>query len=225
MNKSIDNQPSLFEEDFVKKEFEGKSIYAIRHIVVRQRQKENADAVHHPGEKEAQIERVLPPVGEKPLKILELFAGRGNCTKVYERYGKVWAYDKKWLGTGDSFREFHRLIADRKTFDVVDVDPYGFPSRLLPDVFLLLKKGYLFMTFPKPYVNIMNRMNDTHMISYFGDRNPSVEVIAEKVALFGLCHWRKVELIDVDDLKSVWRFVFAVERVKATDYTGLIYNK
>jgi hypothetical protein len=52
-------------------------------------------------------------------------------------------------------------------------------------------------------------------------QNPSEDEIIERTVLFGLCHWRKLQLIDKLDCKSVWRFAFSVEKVKATEYTGV----
>jgi hypothetical protein len=203
---------------------ETKTYRAIRHDVVREKQKQNDNEVHHPDEKINQIKRVFAELewnNDKNPKILEMFAGQGNLTNVYESYGDVTAYDKKYLKTGDSFLEYHRLIADKKKFDIIDLDPYGFPNRFFPDVFLLIDKGVMFITMPKPYVNILNGITQTHLISYFDTHNPTMEQIIERTVLFGLCHWRKLELIDVVDCKSVWRFAFAVEKVKATEYTGV----
>lgn len=200
-----------------------KSYRALRHDVVRLKQKENAPDVHHPDEKVAQIERVFkdefPNSGD--IKILELFAGRGNLTRVYEEHGYVLAYDKTHLKSGDSYIEYHRLISEKKTFNVVDLDPYGFPNRFFPDVFLLINDGLLFVTMPKPYVNILNGITQAHLISYYDTHNPTEQQIVDRIAAFGLCHWRKVVLIDRVDCKSVWRFCFKVEKVKATDYTGV----
>ena len=78
---------------------------------------------------------------------------------------------------------------------------------------------------PKPYVNILNGITQAHLISYYGEHNPNKETIIERIALWGLCHWRKVELIDCVDCKSVWRFAFKVEKVKATEYTGVKNRK
>ena len=199
-----------------------KTYRAIRHDIVREKQRQNSNEVHHPDEKISQIRMVFESSKfDKTPNILELFAGQGNCTKVYEEYGNVTAYDKKYLKTGDSFLEYHRLIADKKNFDIIDLDPYGFPNRFFPDVFLLIDKGVMFVTMPKPYVNILNGITQTHLISYYGEHNPSKETIIERIAMWGLCHWRKVQLIDSIDCKSIWRFAFAVEKVKATEYTGV----
>lgn len=199
-----------------------KSYRAIRHDVIRSKQSLNSDEVHHPDEKINQIRGVFSSFEfHKSPRILELFAGQGNCTKVYHEYGDVTAFDKKYLNTGDSFIEYHRLISEKRKFEVIDIDPYGFPNRFFPDVFLLIDKGVVFVTMPKPYVNILNGITQTHLISYYDDHNPGEKEIVERIALFGLCHWRKVELIDSIDCKSIWRFAFAVERVKATEYTGV----
>lgn len=113
------------------------------------------------------------------------------------------------------------MIADKQKFDVVDIDPYGFPNRLFPDIFLLIDNGILFVTMPKPYVNILNGITATHLIAYYGEQNPSEEKIINRIVLWGLCHWRKVELISGLNLQSVWRFAFKIEKVKATEYTGV----
>ena len=202
-----------------------KTYRAIRHDITRNKQKLNLDAVHHPDEKIYQINNAIEQYygmnSDPNIKILELFAGQGNLTKVYEKYGIVDAYDRKYLKTGDSYIEFHRLIAEKKKYDVIDIDPYGFPNRFFPDVFLLIDNGLLFVTMPKPYVNILNGITQTHLISYYGEHNPNEQTIIERVVLWGLCHWREVQLISGIDCKSVWRFAFSVKRVKATEYTGV----
>ncbi len=215
-----------------------KSYRAIRHDVTRKKQNEYCDTKHHPNHKIKQIKTVLNECcGWSDLSILELFAGRGNLTKIYAEYGEVIAneYKKKVFdkltenvkecalvhcNNVDSFLDFHQLIALKQKFDVVDLDPYGFPNRFFPDVFLLIEKGVLFVTMPKPYVNILNGITQTHLSSYYGEQNPSKDKIINRLVLWGLCHWRKVQLINSMDYKSVWRFAFSVERVKATEYTG-----
>lgn len=216
-----------------------KTYRAIRHDITRAKQKQNADEVHHPDEKINQIKSVLSEIcGWGDLSIFELFAGHGNLTRIYSEYGDVLANEYKKsvfiklventkdlmlvkCNRVDSFIDFHQLIALKQKFDVIDLDPYGFPNRFFPDIFLLMHKGVLFVTMPKPYVNILNGITAAHLISYYGEQNPSEQTIIERIVLFGLCHWRKVELISSIDCKSVWRFAFAVEKVKATDYTGV----
>lgn len=66
---------------------ETKTYRAIRHDIVRAKQKTNADEVHHPDEKTNQIKRVFSEIewdNKDNPKILELFAGQGNLTNVYE---------------------------------------------------------------------------------------------------------------------------------------------
>jgi hypothetical protein len=218
----IMKQGSLFNE---KRDLQAKTYRAIRHDVVRQNQEINHPGVHHPEHQINQIMSViLSSFGEEKigkLNILELFAGRGNLTKVFKQYGVVDSFDKKWLKTGDSFIRYHEIIANKSKYDVVDIDPYGFPNRFFPDIFLIIDRGVMFITMPKPSVNILNGITAAHLISYYGEENPSERAIIDRIALWGLCHWRKVQLINRIDCNSVWRFAFSVERVKATDYTGV----
>jgi tRNA G26 N,N-dimethylase Trm1 len=216
-----------------------KTYRAIRHDVVRTKQSSNNPSVHHPDQKINQINRILPKYcGWGDLSTLELFAGQGNLTKEYAKYGEVIANEYK-LSTFnilqenckllsfahcnrvDSFIDFHNLISLKLSFDVIDLDPYGFPNRFFPDIFLLIQNGLLFVTMPKPSVNILNGITQTHLTAYYGEPNPSHETIVKRIATWGLCHWRKVVLIDSIDLKSVWRMVFTVNKVKATEYTGV----
>lgn len=212
----LSEQHTLFNEPLPEN---NKTYRAIRHDITRAKQAQNANAVHHPDEKINQIRSILNAFVD--LKTLELFAGQGNLTKIYQELGTVDAYDKKYLKTGDSYLVFHKLIAEKKKYDVIDIDPYGFPNRFFPDIFLLIERGVLFVTMPKPYVNILNGITQTHLISYYGEQNPSEQKIIERIVLWGLCHWRKVELISSIDCKSVWRFAFDIEKVKATEYTGV----
>jgi hypothetical protein len=233
----IFNQATLFElGDNLKT---GKTYRAIRHEVIRAKQAENCLTVHHPDEKIRQIKRVLQNVsGWGDLSILEMFAGHGNCTKEFAKYGEVLAYEKnkKVFGkltesvlgemlvtcnNADAYLEYHRLIFLRQKFDIIDLDPYGFPNRFFPDIFLLIDRGVLFVTMPKPYVNILNGITASHLVSYYGTENPKFNDIVNRIAMWGLCHWRKVVLIDCVDCKSVWRFAFQVDKVKATEYTGV----
>ncbi|MEY2630761.1 MAG: N2,N2-dimethylguanosine tRNA methyltransferase [Bacteroidota bacterium] len=200
-----------------------KSYRAIRHDVVRGKQKRSDASINHPVEKSSQIKRVLNDFEYEEIrkpKILELFAGDGFLTNVYAEYGDVTAFDKK-LGTGDSFKEYHRLIADNKKFDVVDLDPYGFPTRFFPDIFLLIDRGILFVTCPIPSVNILHDITKTHLFSYFGNDNPTIDQITKSIALSGLCHWRKVTEIESIKMDRMWRIAYLVEKIKATEYTGV----
>jgi len=199
-----------------------KTYRAIRHDVVRKKQRENSSDVHHPEQKKEQIAKALG--GMSNLKIMELFAGHGNMSEIYESYvgekGVLERYDKH-LKTGDSYIVFHKLIAEKRKYDVIDIDPYGFPNRFFPDIFLLMDDGVMFITMPKPWVNIANGITKQHLTCYYGEDNPSLDVIKEKIRLFGLCHWRDVKFVDVMDFGRLWRFAVRVKKVKATEYTGV----
>ena len=210
-SKDIDHEPPQINTN--------KTYRAIRHEIVRSKQGMNCSEVHHPREKIKQLSTVLGGK-HKGGKILELSAGQGNLTDLYSEYGTVTSLDKK-LGTGDSYRYFHKLIYEGKKYTIIDIDPYGFPNRFFPDIYLLIDNGVLFVTMPKPYVNILNGITQSHLIAYYGSSNPNVDQIIERIVLWGLCHWRKVQLLHKIDCKSIWRFVFSVEKVKATEYTGV----
>lgn len=195
-----------------------KSYRAIRHDVIRSKQKVyDQDVVHH-DQKIHQIRSFLKD--KKDLNILELFSGSGVLTKEYQNYGVVTECDKK-NGTGDSFRLYHRFIYENKKFDVIDIDSFGFPNRFLPDIYLLIEDGLMFVTLPIPSINILHDITKTHLFSYYGSDRPSIEEMANKIALFGLSHWREVSIVDLIKCNRIYRLVLSVKKIKSTDYTGV----
>jgi 5-bromo-4-chloroindolyl phosphate hydrolysis protein len=171
------------------------------------KQKTNHPDIHHPQQKITQINKILK--NKKDLSIIEFFAGHGNLTPIYSKYGSIESYDKNTLKTGDSFILYHKMISEKRKFDVIDLDPYGFPNRFFPDIFLLLKKnGYIFITMPKPYINILNTYFKDQLNSYYNNYNPDSKLVKEKIIQFAMCHRKKLKLKDEIDLGRLWRYCF-----------------
>jgi len=215
----------------------GTTISSVKHKYVRLNQVSNEDRHHHPKEKSEQIRRVL--TGDE-LNILETNAGRGNLTAVYREYGTVTAQeidgkkvkeinDRGWKEVTaikcDSFREIHRHICERKVFDVIDLDPYGFPSRFFPHVFELIIDGVLFVTFPKLGVQQINKITQEHYRVFWGislsDKRRYEDKIHSKIRDFGLMHYRDVDLIERVDLGRMFRYAYRVRRESALKLVGL----
>jgi hypothetical protein len=193
---------------------------------------------HYKDPMAAQIDRVMSTHdGPMNLSVLELLAGSGELSKVYTKYGSVLAneyepalFEKLVENTKDSgsiscqrtdaLLNFHQMIASGESFDIIDINSRGLSSRYFPDVFLLIKSGILFLTMVKPSECVMNRITSTQLTAYFGSNNPTFIDVANRIAIWGICHWRKVELIDMIELDSEWRFAFNVERVNAKDYVS-----
>jgi hypothetical protein len=194
-----------------------KSYRAIRHDIVRAKQKYNNPDVHHPEQKIRQVTKIL---GDGGYHILELFAGHGNLTKIYCKYGIVESYDKI-IGTGDSYILFHQLIGEKRKYDVIDLDPYGYPNRFFPDIFLLIDNGYMFITMPKPHINILNGITQRHLISYYGEYNPSINRVKERIYNYGLCHWREIKYLDILDMGRLYRLALRIDKVKATEFCNV----
>jgi hypothetical protein len=45
--------------------------------------------------------------------------------------------------------------------------------------------------------------------------------MSQRIAEYGLCHWRKVVEIDCIKIGRMWRVAYEVKRVSATEYTGV----
>jgi hypothetical protein len=215
----------------------GTTASSVKHKYVRLNQKSNEDRHHHPEEKTTQIRRVLC---SSDLSILETNSGWGNLTGVYQEYGDVLTLDidaakieyiqgQPWENVEaiktDSLKEIYRLIYQGKRFDVVDLDPYGFPSRYFPHVFQLLDDGFLFVTFPKMGVQQVNKIMIEHYRIFWGislsDKAEYESKIHSMISDYALQHFRSCELVDTVDLGRMYRFAYRVKRESALDLVGL----
>lgn len=210
---------------------------SVKHKYTRLKQKSNEDKYHHPIEKTEQIEKLL---WSNDLRILETNSGWGNLTKVYNSYGKVTTHDidgekVKFIASMgmenvdvvkcDSFKEIYKYIYKGLSFDVIDLDPYGFPSRYFPYVFQLINDGILIITFPKMGVQQINKIMVEHYRIFWDieldDKNVYVEKIHKKIIDYGMCYGRSVTLVDTLELDRVYRFAYRVEKKSMLDIVGL----
>lgn len=215
----------------------GTTISSAKHKYLRLNQSRNVDRHHHPKEKIEQIRKILPK--NNTLKILETHAGMGNLTKVYLEYGEVTAHDidakkieslkdiksdKLTIIKCDSLKQIHRYIYENRVFDVVDLDPYGFPSRFFPHVFNLINDGYLFFTFPKMGVQQINKIMVNHYKVFWDislqDKDMYIQKIDQQVKRYGLFYFRIAEMIDVTDLDRMYRFAYRVKKESAFKMFG-----
>lgn len=182
------------------------------HKRTRLLQKLNDESFHHPIEKELQLKDLEPYLKGD---ILEVFAGYGNLTNVYERYGKVTPMTVET--NGSSFDAIYQLRANRKKYNVIDIDSYGYPDRFFPVVFELMKEQCLLIfTFPIVGVNCVNGIVEQHFYTFY--RNiPSIGDVCGAVTDFALREWILAQLVDVRKIKRIWRFAFLCNRKKATE--------
>jgi hypothetical protein len=165
-------------------------------------------------------------------------------SKVYHEYGEVLAHDidankvahLNMLGYEDfeaikcdSFNELYRYLWLKMKFDVIDLDPYGIPSRYFPHVFQLINDGYLFVTFPKLGVQQINKITIEHYRVFWGialsDKDNYEDMIHAKIKDYGMQSYRSVTLVDSADLGRMYRFAYKVNRESALDLVGLKINR
>lgn len=183
---------------------------ALKHDKQRKAQKDDKQNTNHT---QIKLNQILKTVKTDNNKILELFEGNGKLTSLWKTLGIVQTNNKQ-----NAYRLFHGLIFEGKKYDIIDLDPYGFPSRFFPDIFLLMDKGLMFITFPHISVNVLNGITKQHFLNYYGYQKPSINQIIEKIKGYALCHWRKCDLIDCVNMGRVFRICFSVEKIKATEY-------
>lgn len=219
----------------------GTTATSVKHKFRRINQSNNNDRYSHPKEKVEQLGRVLP---KKYLHTLELNCGWGNLTKEYQKLGEVLSFDIEQervdlvnslamadvdAHKADSFLEIHRLIYNRLFFDVVDIDPYGLPSRYFPHVLKLIKDGILLVTFPKLGSTQINKITIEHYRVFWGislkDKENYLNLIHQKVTDFGMQNLRRIKLIECIDIGSVYRIAYSVKKESALTLVGLEVNR
>lgn len=210
---------------------------SIKHKYIRLKKSQNLEEYHHPQEKINQIEKFLQ--NKEGLRILETHAGFGNLSKVYnkkatyhllleKRADRVEHLEKLGFKNAtiikcDSEKEIHRLVYEKLKFDVIDVDPYGYPSRLFPHVLELIDDGILVITIPKLGVQHLNKLVIEHLRVFWGYNKELdyLEAVKSKLKDFGIQTKRAVKIVDVLDLGRLYRIVIFVKRASSFDLVGL----
>ena len=222
----------------------GTTANSVKHKVRRLGQHGDDQKYCHTEEKIEQIEKWLPRLDRHGLAVLETHCGYGNLTKHYQQYGSVLAMDH---GEGkveavkdmhmedvdvikvDCEDELYRLVAARCWFDVIDIDPYGFPSRLFPHAFSLINDGLMFLTFPMMGVAQINKITIRHYQAFWGieleDKEEYVDKIIARLHDFAFMHKRSVEVLDVQRIDRVFRFALRVRKESLLKIVGLEVNR
>jgi hypothetical protein len=167
----------------------------------------NDPSIHHPVEKIAQLERFKNMIHGN---VLELFAGQGNLTRYYQQYADVTALDKRT--TGDSFKNIHALLYHEQRYNVVDIDGYGYPAKLLSLAFELMEDTCLLMvTIPVPTeAHIINSWTEQFLLTWYGSTRPTLGNIVGHIVDEGTKKKKMPMLIDWKKLGKVWRIAFKV---------------
>jgi hypothetical protein len=188
------------------------------HILIRQKQKNNDDEYHHPKEKIQQLD--LFKSFFKNKEILEVFGGQGNLTAYYTQYGSVTSMTKEKFGS--SFDYIYQMRADKKKWDVIDIDSYGYPDHFFPIVFDLMRdKSLLIFTFPIVGVNCLNGITEQHFINFWRSDRPTIGDITGVLTDMALRYWFLLSLKDVKKIKRIWRIAFECKKQKATEFCNV----
>jgi hypothetical protein len=190
---------------------------AEKHKTTRVGQSQNVDKYHHPEEKKLQLEKYSHLITGN---ILEVFAGKGNLTEYYSQHGNVTALTKEEFG--DSFDAIYKLRGNNKKYNVIDIDSYGYPDRSFPVVFELMKdECLLIFTFPVVGINCLNGIMEQHFITLWRSARPTIGDVTGILTDMALREWFLLQLINVQKIKRIWRFVYICKRQKATEFCGV----
>lgn len=224
----------------------GTTSNSVKHKIRRLQQAQGLEKYSHPLEKAELILPYLIKLKEtknRELKVLETHSGFGGMTCVYDKFGVVQGYDivqerldkcyelcSSFVGFKcDSELEILKLRYDKSKFDIVDVDPYGMPSRYFPHVFGLIDDGFLVLTFPMLGVAQINKLTIKHYEVYWdislSDKNQYIEKIASKLHEYAYMEKRRIIIEKVIRIDRVYRFVIKVEKAPLTELVGLKINR
>lgn len=210
------------------------TVSSVKHKIVRLCQKNNLESHHHPVEKQAQVKNILGELSGE-IVVLETHAGYGNLTSVYSSYAKkvvCYEIDKDKcdyinnLGHNnvtchnkDSLKEIYLSIYNNQKFNVIDVDPYGFPSRYFPNIFELIEDGYIFVTLPKYGCAQINNITKLHLKVFYGfdggNNEKFLSCWIEAMQNQALRTYHRCDIADVLDLDKVYRIAFRVKKENA----------
>lgn len=220
----------------------GSTQTAVKHKIRRLQQGDNQDRYKHTAEKRELFDRTRKPRAKS--KILEAHCGFGGMTEVYSQYGEVTSFDiaadrvqhiealnlpNVTVKKCDSELEIFKLVADRRIFDVVDIDPYGMPSRYFPHVFALINDGILYITLPMIGVAQINKITIEHYRAFWGVEISDIDTYTEKVFSrlkdYAFMHKRSISLVAVVRLGRIFRLAIEVKKTSLLDIVGLEVNR
>ncbi|MCY9861165.1 hypothetical protein OTK49_01300 [Vibrio coralliirubri] len=224
----------------------GTTSNSVKHKVRRLQQAKGLEKYSHPKEKAELALPILESIRVrkgKPLRTLETHCGFGGMSRVYSQFGSVLGFDivqdridaceascEQFEGIKqDSEHQLLNLRFEKRKFDIVDVDPYGLPSRYFPHIFGLIDDGYLFLTFPMMGVAQINALTIKHYQVFWGielsDKDEYIQKIVERLADYAYIEKKKITVEKVIKVDRIYRFVIKVEKIALTKLLGMRINR
>lgn len=223
----------------------GSTLSAVKHKIRRLQQGQNLDKFKHTDEKRAFAQQVLGDF--KPKRILETHAGFGGMTEFYNTLGHTVSIDidrqriehlKSLMLVNvreviaDSEREVYGLIHRRERFDLVDIDPYGMPSRMFPMAIDLVDDGFMFLTLPQLGCTQINKITIEHYKAIYGiditheeHKQRYADIICAKIADYGFWYKKQVQEVGRIKIGRMYRIGFKVSKQSLLDRVGLVVNR
>jgi len=220
----------------------GTTISSIKHKIRRLQQKQNLDRYKHTIEKKEQMARFIPKSVD--LAILETHAGFGCMTEFYSEHGQVTSIELKeervneinsqnlpgvTTINGDCERLIFNHIVNKDKYDIIDIDPYGYPSRLFPHIFSLMTDGIMVITLPMIGVAQMNKLTIAHLKVFWGvdyrDKETYIDKVLQKLKDYGYMYKNKVDVLEVSKFDRIYRIVIKVKKTSLNEIVGLKVNR
>jgi len=170
--------------------------------------------------KQLQLEHVLPNISGS---VLEIFSGEGNLSKFYNKHADS-VFEMKKDIHGDAYDFSNMLRAMKKKFDVIDIDGYGFPDKLLHASFDMLNdNGLLIFTFPIINSSPISRVKEMNFVDSWGSLRPdSGDIVGTVTNLARKYQWMIPSCLDYRRIGFIWRYVFQCKKINPNDMMGYI---
>lgn len=220
----------------------GTTMSSIKHKIRRLQQKQNLDKYKHTTEKSDQILKFIPK--KNKLSILETHGGFGGMTQEYSKLGTVTSLEIKQERVEhlqnlelenheaikcDSEHYIFKMIFEKRKFDVIDVDPYGYPSRYFPHIFKLIDDGLMVITLPMIGVAQMNKLTIAHLQSFWGvdykDKAGYINNFLIRLKDYAFMNKHEFEVLDISKFDRVYRILIKTKKTSLNDIVGLKVNR
>lgn len=216
---------------------------SVKHKVRRLQQSNNDDKYKHTKEKIDIIKKLGISVKGNVLEtncgfggMTEFYANTANTVESYDINKKrvdhinLKGFENVTATKADSELEIKRLSYFKCKYDLVDLDPYGLPSRYMADVFNLIDDGWLFITFPMLGVAQINKITIQHYKSFWNfdisqGSDAYLDCIKGKLFDYAFTCKREIDIASIEKIDRVYRFSIKVKKKSLCDIVGLTVNR
>lgn len=180
-------------------------------------QKAGDERYRHTKEKKEQLDRFNIPSG---TPVIELFAGKANDGRLTEVYKHMGCVVTSITSDMDASIDAHAEIGKGNKFGVVDMDPYGVPTKWLDASMKLLDDGNTWLAVTIGALNSpcgINRAKELLYLDYFGCTRPEMTDFMTKAIIVGLTNNKYIKFSEYFRISKIYRMVMEAQSFKVSE--------